>query len=134
MSIYFLIAISIFLVIAIIIGIFTKTIISKRTFWYFGPMLLYMVLIYIVGYKHQFDSFDIGGFFDCLVAALKSFAFEVNGSYVSKLLASDIIYKISFYMGVACAGLTLVFGALELIKATLYNDFKRITKFYKQVT
>ena len=124
-SIYFLIAIIIFLLIVVFLGLFTKTIISKRAIWYSVPLTIYMFSIYLIGYLHTNESFNMIVVFNCIVAALKSFAFEVNSGYVSALIAEDFIYALSVYLGVTCCGLTLVFGALELVKTSFYNEIKR---------
>ena len=129
-SIFFLISILIFLVVVIVLAFFTKTIISKRALWYSAPLVVYMFLIYVTGYQYAEGDPNVIVLFNCLVAALKSFAFEINNSYVIDLVNADIIYAISLYIGVICSGLTLVFGALELVKAAFYNDFTRFFRLF----
>ena len=124
-SIYFLIAIAIFLALVIFLGFFTKTVISKRAIWYSVPLIIYMFLIYYVGYTYAGEPVNGLVLFNCLVYALKSFTFEINSGYVSSLVSVYSVYALSLYLGVICCGLTLVFGAFELVKAAFHNDFYR---------
>ena len=125
-SIYFLIAILTFVVVVVILGVFTKTIISKRGIFYSAPLLIYMFVIYVVGYKHAYGSLDFIGAFNCLVAAIKSFTFEIKSDYVIELINEDTIYAASLYIGVICSGFTLVFGVLEVFKVAIYNGIVRL--------
>ena len=127
-SIYFLIAIAIFLTIVVFLGFFTKTVISKRAIWYSVPLVIYMYLIYLVGYMYANESLNGIVLFNCLVYALKSFTFEINSGYVSALVNVDFIYALSLYLGVICSGLTLVFGAFELVKVSFHNDFAKTVR------
>ena len=124
-SIYFLVAIIIFLAVVVFLGFFTKTVISKRALWYSIPLISYMYLIYLVGFINSGQSLNGIVFFNCLVYALKAFTFEINSGYVSTLVAQDSIYALSLYLGVICCGLTLIFGALELVKVTFHNDLAK---------
>ena len=125
-SIYFLIAILVFVFVVVVLGVFTKTIISKRGVFYSAPLLIYMFIIYVVGYKHTYGSLDFIGAFNCLVAAIKSFTFEIRSDYVINLINEDTIYAASLYIGVICSGFTLVFGVLEVFKVAIYNGVVRL--------
>lgn len=131
MSIFFLIFISLFLIGVIGVCLFTKKIISKQTLWFSIPLILYMFFIYMYGYYESANSLDVAAIFNCFVSALKSFTFEVNTKMVTLLVEKDIIYAISLYAGSACSSLALIFTTLELIKATLTNDFKKFKRLLK---
>lgn len=127
-SIIFLILLIVFFIAVAVVGMLTRTLISKKTFFFAVPIFLIVWGLYILGYRYSRGFFDFTALLECFSASLKAFTFEIKRDYVAALIADDPIYKIDIYSAVVLSGTTLISSGLGFCKMFLVNVCRRLSR------
>ena len=121
----------IFIVLFLVLARKRKRLISKNTFFWFLPVLLFLFLLYITAYIEKNNSLGAIGIAASISAALKSFAFEINTTNLQSILNVNVIFTIAFYIAYLLAVLTVVATFLSLAKDYLLN-LRKVSKKIKK--
>lgn len=123
----------IFIVIYILLAKKHKSVVSKSTFLWFIPVFLFLFSLYTLAYIQTAETIGFLGLLAGLSDSIKTFAFEINLTYINTLLNSNIMFSISFYLAFALAALTVVGTAISIFRDYVLNRL-RIRKTLKKST
>ena len=123
MSFVIFILLILFILAYVLISIFNRSFLDKRTFVFSIPIFIIGLILYSYGYANVYQHYDFISFTNCLTATIKSFAFEFKSEFVEPLFANDILFKVDTYMFVLLAGSTLISSIIGLFKISIKNFF-----------
>lgn len=124
MQILILILIILFICLYLYLSIVKKQFFDKKTILYSIPLFFIALITYITGYLKSFPKFTFISFFDCVVASIKIFAFEIEPGLVQPYYDSEILYQVCLNIIIILGGLTLISTILGFFKMKLINFFK----------
>lgn len=124
LSIAALIAEAILLAYVIIQGVRRGEVISKRAFWYAIPVFILVYALYVIGYSYTGEEMYITVFLKFASAALQTFVFDIELSFVKDLALDNGVYLAAMTIGFLFAGATLVASLISLFGASIMNVFR----------
>ena len=122
----------IFIAIVLMATYISKTFISKKNIFYFLPLLALSTALYSVGYAYGKGFYDFFAFFECLVAGVRGFGFDLKREYVELLFSKNVIYAISMYAVVVLSSLTTISTSIGFVKAFLIKLWRVFSRVFRK--
>lgn len=101
-----------------------KFIISKSTIFWFVPVFLFLFTLNFVVWISSLSKISITMVSNSLIAAIKSFAFEIDMDIIGHNLENNVLFAIAYYISYALAVFTTLGSAFVLIKEYVFNIFR----------
>ncbi|MDD3999600.1 MAG: hypothetical protein PHX62_01725 [Bacilli bacterium] len=102
----------------------TKVIISKNTVFWFLPVTVFLISLHVIAYFELSTVFNLVDFIRCIFSSLKTFAFEINATYVEPLLKINNFFALAYFIAYLMALFTVFATAIGLMKDYFANVFR----------
>ncbi len=118
----FILCLEILFVIAFfVIGIFKRTLIDRKTFWFSVPVFVIGLIIYSYAYFTTNGFYNVLSFAKCAGLSLGAFGLSIAENLLIPLFENDIIFKIDVYVYTIIAGTTMISSLIGFFKISIRN-------------